>query len=257
MLTRPMVAVIMVALLFCGATVGLEAVGLLFHASIPDPQQRIDSYVARLEADLSPVDLPTEPVDIPSDVAEQTEGEARLATAVVPALDAVNTSEVPPKPGQAEPESRSGERITVATIDIAVQPDNLIAPRHALSDPYSPAAHEPAADPAPLLAVQASSPAPAETAAGDLLTQAPYDAAHEVAQRAPQEAARETALESAQESASDPSAPLLVVQASSPPPVAERPAAQRMARTHRARPVRGPIGYAAFGWPVLDWMTTW
>ncbi len=264
MLTRPMVAVIMVALLFCGATVGLEAVGLLFHASMPDPQQRIESYVARLEADLSPVDLPTEPVDVPSEVAEQTEREARLATAVVPAPDAVNTSEVPPEQGQAEPESASGARMTVAVSsaiagsapDTATSSDDLIAPRRVLSDPYSPAAHEPAADPAPLLAVQSSSPAPAETAAGDLLTPAPHDAAHEVAQETVQETAQETTQETAQAAASEPAAPLLVVQASSPP-AAERPAQQRMAGAHRARPVRGPIGYAAFGWPVLDWLTTW
>ena len=272
MLTRPMVAVIMVALLFCGATVGLEAIGLLFHAGKPDPQQRIESYVARLEADLSPVDLPTEPVDVPSEVAEQTQREARLATATVPALDAANAPEVPREPsevpreqGQAELESGSRERMTLAvssTIagsgpDTAAQSDDITAPRHALSDPFSAAAHEPAIDPAPLLAVQASGPAPAEAAPVDPLTPAPQNAAHEIAQETAQETARETDRETAQEIASEPAAPLLVVQASSPPPAAERPARQRMAGAHRGRHVRSPIGYAAFGWPVLDWLTTW
>jgi hypothetical protein len=206
MLRKAMAAAVTLGLLACGATVGLEAVGLLFHVSVPDPQQRIDAFVARLEADLSPVDLPTEPVDFPHEVAQDLPGggdaERALAAAPAQAEDGSdNPDNAAESPRQAGPGGRGEERLTVAFSsplpvplpESAAPPDDAVTPREAVA-PVPPEALEPVSEPLP--AVQTPSPAPA------------------AAQTAP-----------------------------------------RATGTRRARLVLGPAGYAAFGWPVLDWLT--
>ena len=67
MLRRPLAAAVALALLFFGAMISLEAIGVLFHTAVPDPQQRIDAFVARLEA----VDVE----GLPSSLAAQVFGE--------------------------------------------------------------------------------------------------------------------------------------------------------------------------------------
>jgi len=205
MLRKSIAAAIALGVIACGATVGLEAVGLLFHASLPDPQQRIDAFVARLEADLSPVDLPTEPVEPPHEVVQQLPGgDAERAMAAVPVLagDSPDSEgDAAESPRQAGLDGRSEERVAVAFSspltarrpESTAQSDDTVAPEGAVA-PAPPEALESA--PAPLPAVQVSSPAPA------------------VAQIAP-----------------------------------------RATGARRARPELGPAGYAAFGWPVLDWLT--
>jgi hypothetical protein len=188
MLGKPLAAAITLALLFCGATVGLESVGLLFHTGVPDPQQRVEAFVARLEADLSPVDLPTEPVEIPPEVAH----DARERDAERPTV-----AEVADLPEDPEPDAHGGGRLAAAfgspvpaRPETAVQPDEGAA---SLPDePQGPAASVPA--------------------------------------------------------------PLPAVHASSAEPTGEQ-AAPRVSGARRATPPRGPVGYAAFGWPVLDWLT--
>ena len=49
-------------------------------------------------------------------------------------------------------------------------------------------------------------------------------------------------------------APLPAVQPANAAPVAGPPAL-RATGAHRATSARGPVGYAAFGWPLLDWLT--
>ena len=201
MLRKPAAAAVILALLFCGATVSLEAVGLLFHAGVPDPQQRIEAFVSRLEADLSPVDLPTEPVEAPREVAEKPPGSDSERVAVAqPVQDSDGASKVAEIPDRAEPEAGSDDRLVVAfssTVpnprpEIVAEPDETPAP--VLPEPPS-LSHLPAPDPA-LPAVQASSQA-----------------------RAAARPAQPTAG-------------------------ARRPRATQSAAT----------GYAAFGWPVLDWL---
>src|SRR6476661_8876200 len=53
MLRRSLAAVIALGLLLFGATVSLEALGLLFHAAVPDLQQRVEAFVARLAAEVA------------------------------------------------------------------------------------------------------------------------------------------------------------------------------------------------------------
>jgi len=203
MLRRPMAAAVTLGLLACCATVGLEAVGLLFHASIPDPQQRIDAFVARLEAELSPVDLPTEPVELPRDVAQDLPGgETEHAMAAEPALtgDGLdNADNAAESPRQAGLDGRGEERMAVAF-------------SNPLPAPLPEGAAQPDDDAVPGRAVVAVSPEASESVP----------------------------------------APLAAVRASSPPAVAQ--AAPRATGARRARPVSGPAGYAAFGWPVLDWL---
>lgn len=202
MLRMPLAAAVTLGLLFCGATVGLEAVGLLFHAGDSDPQQRVEAFVARLEAGLSSVDLPTEPVELPREAALDLPVHDELALTAEPALDGEGTGKAVEAPERiepdVEPDGRGDERLEVAvssTIpspepDTAASPDAPAAPDEAAA-PMPPETRE--AMPAPLPAVHAASPA---------------------------------------------------TTAAAPPATAAR----------RARPALGPKGYAAFGWPVLDWL---
>ena len=197
MLRRSLAAVIALGLLLFGATVSLEALGLLFHAAVPDLQQRVEAFVARLEADLSPVDLPEEPVEVPHEAAQELAGHyAERVEAAEPALQGDGAATAAEVADAVEPD-RHNARVAAAFSstmpdlrpETATEPEEGVAPA-----PVEP--REPAAVPAPLLAVQPASAAPV---AG--------------------------------------------------PPVL------RATGAHRATPARGPVGYAAFGWPLLDWLT--
>jgi hypothetical protein len=203
MVRRPVAVAVVVALLFCGAAVSLEAVGLLFHTGVPDPQQRIEAFVSRLEADLSPVDLPTEPVEVPVEMAAQLPGnDSRPVPVAQPIQDGDDASKVAEIQDRTEPEGTGGDPLAVAISSTApiIRPESATHADEAAA-PGPPASHVPPAshgaapDPAPLPAAQASSEAPA----------------------------------------------------------AARPA-QGMAGARRSKPTQSPTGYAAFGWPVLDWL---
>jgi hypothetical protein len=197
MLRRSLAAVIALGLLFFGATVSLEALGLLFHAAVPDLQQRVDAFVTRLEAELSPVDLPEEPVEVPHEAAQELAGhDAERADAAEPALESDGAATAAEVADAVEPD-RHNTRVAAAFSsampdlwpETATEPEEGVAPA-----PVEP--REPAAVPAPLPAIQPASAAPA---AG--------------------------------------------------------PRALRATGAHRATSARGPVGYAAFGWPLLDWLT--
>jgi hypothetical protein len=84
MLKRLLTTAATLGILVCGATVALEAVGVLFHAGgTPDPEEQLmEAFLARLEAEFNPADLPTEPVEFPTLVAQETP--APNADAVAP-----------------------------------------------------------------------------------------------------------------------------------------------------------------------------
>ncbi len=205
MLKMPLAAAVTLGLLFCGATVGLEAVGLLFHAGDPDPQQRVEAFVARLEADLSPVDLPTEPVELPREAALDLPVHDEPALAAEPALDGEGTGKAVEAPERVAPDvvpdGRGDERLEVAVSSTipSLEPDTAASPDE------------------PAVPYEAAAPMPLET----------------------QESVR---------------APLPAVHPASPAPAAAAPPAPQATPARRERPALGPKGYAAFGWPVLDWL---
>ncbi|HEX5998456.1 MAG TPA: hypothetical protein VFZ16_03500 [Hyphomicrobiaceae bacterium] len=61
MLTKLLTTIVTVAFVVCGATVGLEALGLIFNVGSADPEQRIEAAVAKIEANLDPMNVPREP----------------------------------------------------------------------------------------------------------------------------------------------------------------------------------------------------
>ena len=69
MLKRSLTAIVTLGLAVFSVTVSLEAVGVLFHAGVPDPQQRVDAFVARLEAELGPMELPRSRSTWPQELA--------------------------------------------------------------------------------------------------------------------------------------------------------------------------------------------
>jgi hypothetical protein len=199
MLKRSLAAVVALGLLFFGATVSLEALGLLFRTAVPDLQQRVEAFVARLEADLSPVDLPEEPVEV-SAAQELAGHDAERAEAAEPALEGQAAATTAQVADAAEPDGRSAR---IAAAFSSTMPD--------LQPDLRP---ETAAD-----LDHVAMPAPA----------------------VPQEFAAVPALPA-------------VVQPASAAPVAGPPSLRAVA-VHRATSARGPTGYAAFGWPLLDWLT--
>src|SRR5262245_44782115 len=123
MLRRSLLIAVALGLLFCGAAVSLEAVGLLFHPRIPDLQERVDAFVARIEADLSPVDLPTEPVEVPRELAQELAGQdAELASATRPAEEADGIGKAVEVSGRAEPAAPSDERMSIAVVSSMAGP---------------------------------------------------------------------------------------------------------------------------------------
>jgi hypothetical protein len=115
MLKRLLTTAGTLGLLLCGATVGLEAVGVLFRTgTTADPeQQRVAALLARLEAEFSPVDLPIEPVEFPTDVAQ--EAPSPNTEAVAPA-DLTPNADVRVAEGlqPADPATDSVEQVALA-----------------------------------------------------------------------------------------------------------------------------------------------
>jgi hypothetical protein len=133
MLRRWLAGGLTLGLLFCGATVSLEALGVLFHAGAPDPQQRIDAFVARLEADLSPVDLPTEPVEGVHALAQEPPAHAGLVSSADPAQEGGGVGKASEVADRAEADDHSDGRLSIALVSpipsarshAAAQPDEV------------------------------------------------------------------------------------------------------------------------------------
>ncbi|MFZ1103452.1 MAG: hypothetical protein WAN86_11535 [Hyphomicrobiaceae bacterium] len=60
MLTRLLSTVVALAFLLFGATIAMEAMGLIFRPAPADPQLRIEAVVAKIEASLDPRNVPSE-----------------------------------------------------------------------------------------------------------------------------------------------------------------------------------------------------
>lgn len=197
MLRRPLAAAVALALLFFGAMISLEAIGVLFHTAVPDPQQRIDAFVARLEAELSPVDLPTEPVDVSPEARQEFAArDPERADAAEPAPELDGTRKATEVTDRVEPDGNS-ERLAAALVSTIPEPRPENAGR-------------------PIDELPAAAPVEPEAAAvvpGLLPT----------------------------------------VRAAIAAPVAET--APRATGARRVKLTRGPAGYVAFGWPLLDWLT--
>jgi hypothetical protein len=115
MLKRLLTTAATLGLLVGGATVGFEAVGVLFHTgSTPDlEQQRLEAFLARLETEFNPADLPTEPVEFPTEVAQATP--TPNAEAVPPAdVTPVADVRVAQGPQPADPATDRGGQIALA-----------------------------------------------------------------------------------------------------------------------------------------------
>ena len=216
MLKRLLATTVALGLLGCGATVVLEAVGVLFHVGVAGPEQRADAFLARLEADLNTPDLPTEPVEIASLAEQERQGQEPDRAAEVEATEDERhkVAYAPDRPPQSEPE---GERLpVVAAKDV--------------QNPLTEAAARPEADRSPLSG-EALEP---EQDAGEGATPVRIAATLSAARRPGVDCTGTCAARSA---------------ALRPGP----PLAQRSARSPRPSYVRA-VGGGAFGCPVLDWL---
>lgn len=61
MLKRLLSTIVMLAFLVSGATVAMEAMGLLFNVGTADPQRRAEAFMAQIEANADPMNVPREP----------------------------------------------------------------------------------------------------------------------------------------------------------------------------------------------------
>ncbi|MBO0766637.1 MAG: hypothetical protein J2P50_18880, partial [Hyphomicrobiaceae bacterium] len=87
MRARPLTAAIALTactLLVCGATVGLEAVGVLFPSSPAKQDAEQQALLTRLEADLDSMVTPSQPLDLPNEAPPPWQ-DAEATTAAAPA----------------------------------------------------------------------------------------------------------------------------------------------------------------------------
>jgi hypothetical protein len=219
MLKTLLTGIVTLGILGCGATVGLEAVGLLFQPGALDPEQRTEAFVARLEAEISPVDLPTErvpldlqieTVDIPGQVAQEppSQGPGRLVAADAEPLGGDALAEAGPE-DQADGVG-TGEQTAVA-LTMKVQGP--------IAEDSPPPETEPALTP----------PAPS-----------PVQMPEPVVDQVPEPIAAPPPVE-------------LAVQKATETPARASP--RGVAGTGRAKSSRARTGSTGtFGCPVLDWM---
>ena len=151
MLTRLLSSVVVLAFLLGGATVAMEALGLIFHDGPVDPRQRAEDAIAKIEASLDPRDLPSEaeaqglwpPPDEQATKATQAvgdhDGEPPSAVAVGSALTVHVVAQTEPEAGpetgpEIKPETpdpvppRPGSVAVAETADKAVGPAPELEP---------------------------------------------------------------------------------------------------------------------------------
>ncbi len=145
MLKRLLATTVALGFLGCGATVVLEAVGVLFHVGVADPEQRADAFLARLEADLNTPDLPTEPVEIGSLAEQERPGQETERVAAVEAAEEERhkVAYVQDRPRQSEPED---EHVPVAAKDVPGPLTEAVAQPEADRSPLPGEAREPGRD---------------------------------------------------------------------------------------------------------------
>lgn len=96
---RPLTAFATLAVLVCCATVGLEAVGVLFQPGGSDSELRSDAFLPLLDIDLDSQVEPSEPVDLPSEEAALPPTWVDLPAAAEPAeAEAAGTADAAPGP---------------------------------------------------------------------------------------------------------------------------------------------------------------
>jgi hypothetical protein len=111
MRARPLTAAIALAILVCGATVGLEAVGVLYPSgatATQEAEEHTQAVLVRFETDLDSMVAPSQPVDLPNE-------------APPPWQDARPTTAAPPAP-DAQPATAAGEPQTDAKREASEQP---------------------------------------------------------------------------------------------------------------------------------------
>jgi hypothetical protein len=109
MLKKLLSTVVTLAVVFCGATIAMEALGLIFLPGRPDPEDRTEAVIAHIEATLDAVDVPSEadglwppPEPLPEPLREPLKVAEAPATDAVPpdaaAPDAAPPAAAPPDP---------------------------------------------------------------------------------------------------------------------------------------------------------------
>jgi hypothetical protein len=141
MRTRPLTTVITLGVLVCGATVGLEAMGVLFQPS--DPEQRTEAFLARLESDFDSMVSPSRPVDLPSESEQEPPWQQPDRAVAAEAARAAGPQQAE-DPRAGEPEPRGGDRIAAAVDGAFDQGPALVAAAETDAGP-APAGQEPTA----------------------------------------------------------------------------------------------------------------
>jgi hypothetical protein len=110
MRARLLTAAIALTVLVCGATVGLEAVGLLYPSGAPatqEAEEHTQAILARFETDLDSMVAPSGPVDLPNEAPPPWK-DAGPTTAAAPAPDAAPTTAAAAAP-EAQSATAAGE----------------------------------------------------------------------------------------------------------------------------------------------------
>jgi hypothetical protein len=165
---RPLTAVVTLGVIACAATVGLEAVGVLFPAGDAEPGSRMEAFTAGLGADIESMVAPSQPVDLPEEASarEPVWLDSEPIASTGPAPDPA-----PVAAGEAPATAPAGEATVTAFLAMPVAPglpaeslaDEGLSPIEILSPRWqapAPAVAEQAEPVVVVPAAQAAEPAP-------------------------------------------------------------------------------------------------
>ncbi|HEY1247239.1 MAG TPA: hypothetical protein VGF29_20655 [Hyphomicrobiaceae bacterium] len=123
MRARLLTAAIALTVLVCGATVGLEAVGVLYPPGAPATQgaeEHTQAVLARFETDLDSMVAPSGPVDLPNEAPPFWQ-DAEPTTAAASAADA-QPATATPAASETQSATATGESRADATREAGEQP---------------------------------------------------------------------------------------------------------------------------------------
>jgi hypothetical protein len=168
---RPLTAVVTLGVIACAATVGLEAVGVLFPSDDTGLGSRIEAFIAGLGADTETMVAPSQPVDLPEEASAREpvwlDSEPAAATGTAPAPEGVAAGEVPATAAAGEATVTAFLAMPVAPgLPAESEPDEGLSPIEILAPPWqapTPSEQAPSEQAEPVATVpaaQTAEPAP-------------------------------------------------------------------------------------------------
>jgi hypothetical protein len=139
---RPLIAIVTLAALVGVATVGLEAVGVLFPPEDMDANSRVEAFLAGLGADTESMVAPSQPVDLPQEATAREpvwyDAEPSAPAEAVPTREPVAAEDTTAPAGEADMPALFAMTIPPPAFSPEAVPDEEPSPMEQLSAPWPP-----------------------------------------------------------------------------------------------------------------------